>query len=251
MAACAGEGTISGDEPGPGAPAGSFAEVQQEVFDRSCTSAACHNSSTRAGNLSLASGESYDNLVEVAPDNPAARSAGQLRVAPSDVDRSFILRKLTGDLSVNEGSPMPLGAAQLDDAAIDMIATWIAAGAQRDPESGAGDAPSLAEVQETVFDRRCTTAACHSSATRSGGLSLARGESYGDLVGVEPENSSARGAGFLRVKPGVADESFLLAKLNGDLAAGEGSMMPLGSPPLPDAEIDLVQRWIQAGARPD
>jgi hypothetical protein len=36
--------------------------------------------------------------------------------------------------------------------------------------------------------------------------------------------------------------------LTGDLAAGEGSMMPLGSPTLADDELDLIRRWIQAGA---
>jgi hypothetical protein len=251
MAACAGEGTTTGEDPGPGAPAGSFAEVQQEIFDRNCTSAACHNSSTRAGNLSLMAGESYDNLVGIEPDNPAARAGGDLRVAPSDLDRSFILRKLTGDLAPNEGSPMPLGGAPLDDPTIEMIASWIAAGARRDPESGSGDAPSFSEVQETVFDRRCASGACHSAANRAGGLSLSAGEAYGQLVEVEPDNPSARGAGLLRVKPGAADESFLVAKLTGDLAPGEGSMMPLGAPPLSDAEMDLVLRWIEAGAQPD
>lgn len=246
--ACAGAGSPVTDGGEPGAPAGTFSEVQQQIFDRSCTAAACHNSSTRSGNLSLASGESYDNLVGVDPDNGAARAAGLLRVAPGDVDRSFILRKLTGNLEPTEGSAMPLGAAMLDDESIQMITAWIAAGAPRDPETGAGDAPRIAEVQETVFDRRCTSGACHSSANRAGGLSLAAGESRAALVDVEPDNPSARGAGFVRVKPGAADESFLIAKLTGDLAAGEGSMMPLGAPALADDELDLIRRWIQAGA---
>jgi mono/diheme cytochrome c family protein len=247
---CAGEGTISGDGPPPNGPAGSFAQVQQEIFDRSCTAAACHNSSFRAGNLSLTTGESYDNLVGVEPDNATARSDGLLRVAPSEPDRSFILRKLTGDLGATEGSAMPLGAAQLDEASIELIASWITAGALRDPEAGASDEPSLAEVQEDVFDRRCTSDACHSAANRAGGLSLSPGDSYAALVGAAPENPSARGAGFVRVKAGSADESFLVAKLTGDLAAGEGAMMPLGAPMLSDDELDLIRRWIQAGARP-
>lgn len=70
-------------------------------------------------------------------------------------------------------------------------------------------------------------------------------------MNVAPTNPVARGAGLLRVFPGSIDESFLVSKLTGDLAAGEGSMMPLGSGALPERDIDLVRDWIAAGALPD
>ncbi len=250
LGGCAGEG-VPTESGGPQGPAATFAQVQREVFDRSCTSAACHNSSTRAGGLSLVSGESYDALVEVEPENPAARTDGLLRVAPSEVERSFILRKLTGNLEPGEGAQMPLGSTPLPEESIAMIAGWIEDGAPRDAEDEAGEPVSFTEVQTSVFDRRCTSGACHSAANRAGGLSLVAGDSYDALVNVEADNPSARGAGLLRVKPSSPDESFLLAKLTGDLAAGEGSMMPLGAPTLPEDELDLVRRWIAAGALPD
>jgi hypothetical protein len=250
LGGCAGEG-VPTDGGGPPVPAASFAEIQRDIFDRSCTSAACHNSSTRAGGLSLATGESYDALVEVEPDNPVARTAGLLRVAPSEAQRSFILRKLRGDLEPGEGEPMPLGLTPLPDESIAMIAGWIEDGAPRDAEDEAAEPVSFGEVQTSVFDRRCTSGACHTAATRAGGLSLVAIDSYDALVNIDADNPSARGAGLLRVKPGSPEESFLLAKLTGDLAAGEGSMMPLGAPSLPEDELDLVRRWIAAGALPD
>lgn len=249
-AGCAGEG-VPTDGGGPQVPAASFGQVQREVFDRSCTSAACHNSSTRAGGLSLATGESYDALVGIEPDNAVARTGGHLRVAPSESERSFLLRKLRADLQPGEGDPMPLGAAQLSEETIAMIEAWIEDGALRDPEDGSGEPVPFAEVQSSVFDRRCTSGACHSSATRAGGLSLVAGDAYDGLVNADPDNPTARGAGFVRVKPGSPDESFLVAKLTGDLAPGEGAMMPLGAPALPEDELDLVRRWIASGALPD
>lgn len=132
--ACAGEGVVPGNEPTP-VPSGSFGEIQRTVFNRSCTSAACHNAATRAGNLSLAPGESYDDLVNIEPENAVARGAGLLRVTPGSVDESFLVAKLTGDLAAGEGSMMPLGAGSLPESEIDLIRGWIEGGALPDSEA--------------------------------------------------------------------------------------------------------------------
>jgi hypothetical protein len=125
-AACAGEGEIGTS------PEGQFAMIQREIFDQSCIQAACHNAATRSGNLSLIAGQSYDNLVNVVPDNAAAAAEGWLRVTPDSTENSYIIHKLTGDLSPSEGSMMPLGAAPLPPDQIEMISAWILAGAPRD-----------------------------------------------------------------------------------------------------------------------
>ncbi|HZR79581.1 MAG TPA: hypothetical protein VFD92_00675 [Candidatus Binatia bacterium] len=116
---------------------------------------------------------------------------------------------------------------------------------------GGGADPSFATIQREIFDKHCTSAACHSAVARSGSLSLVAGDSYDGLVNVEPDNAAARAAGLLRVAPDQPQKSFLIAKLTGDLQPGEGSSMPLGATPLSDAEIDLVRSWIAAGAMPD
>jgi hypothetical protein len=125
---CAGDGTTSGGGSGGGGDA-DFAAVQREVFDRSCTSASCHASATRAGGLSLEASDSYDSLVDVEPDNGVARAAGLLRVVPGDPESSFLVRKITSDLAPGEGSPMPLGMSPLAPADIELVRSWIAEGA--------------------------------------------------------------------------------------------------------------------------
>jgi hypothetical protein len=111
-----------------------------------------------------------------------------------------------------------------------------------------GAAPAtFATIERTVFAASCTSASCH-GASHSGGLGLTRGEAYASLVGVAPSNPDAQVAGKLRVAPGDTPRSFLLDKLTGNLAAGEGSPMPYVGSRLPAKSIDLVRRWIAAGA---
>src|SRR5439155_1016643 len=57
--------------------------------------------------------------------------------------------------------------------------------------------------------------------------------------------------GLLRVAPGDPDRSFLLWKLEGTLGPDEGQSMPRVGAQLPPTLIDLVRRWIAAGAPAD
>lgn len=127
LAGCAGEGEPTGG--GGGGGTGDFATMQSEVFNRSCVQAACHDAATRQGNLDLTAAASYVNLVGTEPQNPVARDAGLLRVTPGSPEASFLLRKLTGDLEPGEGAPMPLLGSPLPPAQIELIRSWIAAGA--------------------------------------------------------------------------------------------------------------------------
>src|SRR5439155_24181922 len=107
---------------------------------------------------------------------------------------------------------------------------------------------SFATIQKKIFDATCATPSCHGAAAAAGGLDLAAGAAYGNLVGVSAANPSAQAAGVLRVVPGDPDRSFLLRKLLGQLGAGEGSRMPLVGTPPSAANLDLIRRWIAAGA---
>lgn len=108
---------------------------------------------------------------------------------------------------------------------------------------------SLARIQETIFSPSCAIATCHDSAFRSGNLSLESGDSHAELVGVEPDVDTARDAGLLRVTPGDVDNSFLWIKLIGPPPA-QGARMPMVGAFLGEADMDLVRRWIEAGAPP-
>ena len=113
------------------APAGrsvTFARLQAKIFTPSCAITSCHGAAA-SGGLTLSAGAAYASLVGVAPTNTSAQSAGLLRVAPGDPDRSFLLRKLEGTLAAGEGEPMPRVGATLDPPLIDLVRRWIAAGA--------------------------------------------------------------------------------------------------------------------------
>ena len=106
---------------------------------------------------------------------------------------------------------------------------------------------TFATLERQVFAVSCATASCHGAAA-AGGLTLATGSAYGNLVGAPATNLVAHAAGLLRVAPGDPGASFLLDKLTGMLAAGEGDAMPRVGGPLPAARLELVRRWIAAGA---
>jgi dipeptidyl aminopeptidase/acylaminoacyl peptidase len=83
----------------------------------------------------------------------------------------------------------------------------------------------------SIFQQKCV--ACHSSATKMGGLVL---ESYQTMV-----NGGAHGP---VVVPGKSAESRLVLMLEGKI----GPRMPFGGEPLPPAEIAAIKNWINAGA---
>lgn len=110
-----------------------FAQIQRQIFTPTCALPTCHNAVQGEHQMSLADGEAYANLVGVAPANTVANNAGLLRVDPGHPDNSFILRKLRGELVDGEGVRMPKDLKPLHHLHIDLIETWIAAGA---PDSG-------------------------------------------------------------------------------------------------------------------
>lgn len=101
-------------------------------------------------------------------------------------------------------------------------------------------APSVsfsADIQPIFNTNGCT--GCHGS---SGGLSLAAGSSYGNLVNVQALMDCTDKK---RVLPGNADESVLYRRLSGSTC---GDRMPKGGSAIPAASLDKVRGWINAGA---
>ena len=56
------------------------------------------------------------------------------------------------------------------------------------PARHAGGSATFATIQQKVFDATCATPTCHGAAAAAGGLSLAAGAAYGNLVGVTAAN---------------------------------------------------------------
>ena len=104
--------------------------------------------------------------------------------------------------------------------------------------------PTFSSISTQVFEGICVN--CHNAAGAqfSGGLRLDAGQAYNQLVNTP---STGRPAS-IRVIPGNAGDSYLIHKLEGrsDIA---GARMPLGAPPLPQADIDVIRTWIAQGAQ--
>jgi len=111
-----------------GAAAPSLATIQAQVFTPRC--AVCHDGSNPPngalpGSMNLTAGNSFASLANVASkEQPAV-----LRVKPGEPANSYLIRKLEGAAGI-DGSRMPLGGPFLDQATIDQVKAWIAAGAQ-------------------------------------------------------------------------------------------------------------------------
>jgi hypothetical protein len=124
-----------------------------------------------------------------------------------------------------------------------------------DGEGAPADAPptaaTLERLQAQVFDVSCSSDSCHSSVGRAGNLVLEAGASWDQLVDQPPSNPVAAAHGWKRVESGNPDNSFIVAKLTNNLAAGEGFPMPYNAAPLDTDTIDVLRAWIAAGAPAD
>jgi hypothetical protein len=110
-------------------PTVTLADIQDAIFTPRCATLGCHSGPIPTGSLSLEEGQSYAQLVNVAPVVPLAAQAGQLRVDPGHPGNSFLLVKISGTPPLGEGSPMPLTGNALAPAEIEMIRDWILEGA--------------------------------------------------------------------------------------------------------------------------
>lgn len=100
-------------------------EIEAEVFAKSCAFSTCHKGASPAGGIAL-DGPTYDVLV----GKESVGAPGRILVVPGDPAASYVYEKLTQEKPAN-GTQMPptapLGAARLE-----MIKSWIEAGAKND-----------------------------------------------------------------------------------------------------------------------
>ena len=127
-----------------------YHDIQTYLFDKSCASSACHAAPANAGNLNLAYGFSYEDLIGRVPQNPAAAAAGLKLVDPGNPENSFLLTKLVGPTVAAQGGRMPFGGGTVHDGKIDGVRRWIAAGAPQSGRiAGIGDLGVLRDPDET------------------------------------------------------------------------------------------------------
>jgi hypothetical protein len=102
-----------------------FTEVEAEVLGPSCAFSSCHGAG--AGELTLDGQADHARLVDVA----AVAAPGEVLVIPGDPDGSYLIAKLEGHAGI-VGEPMPPPAGGLDPEMIELVRSWIEAGAADD-----------------------------------------------------------------------------------------------------------------------
>jgi hypothetical protein len=103
------------------APLAKLSDIQVKLFNNTCAVADCHAASSNQGNLTLTSGQSYSNLVNV----QSVLYPQYKRVQPGDGANSLLVKILKGEVSLR----MPLNQPPLPNEVIDSIEAWINNGA--------------------------------------------------------------------------------------------------------------------------
>ena len=140
---------------------------------------------------------------------------------------------------------LAFGASACDDAPTDDGDTDSTDG---DTTGGDGDGDaglSHATDIDPILQANCVT--CHAPGGQAEFLDYST-DSFAAIVGV----GSTGAVGVNLVEPGDSANSYLLAKLRGtqvDLG-GTGAQMPFGLDPLAEADLALIEQWIDEGAAP-
>lgn len=250
----------------------SYSRDVQPLFERRCV--ICHHS----GNPGLVDIEDpfTPDFESPAPGLVGSRNlwAEQhalpmpaYNLAPFDPASSFVLQKVTDRelrpgcdpeagycKSQDAGFFMPPAAKRLPDYKLAAVRLWIELGALEDDfyrqevqsVFGTPASRSATECEDGGMAPGCIVCiSCH----YEGSPDLPDlTQPFDPIVGIIGVKSTFR-ADLDLVTPGDPDSSFLVHKLEALGASSEvGAPMPYGYRPLSDGEVDVLTRWIAAGA---
>jgi hypothetical protein len=102
--------------------------------------------------------------------------------------------------------------------------------------AGTGE-PTFSSIYTEVLSTRCSGDGCHDTAVPGGVDFSSKGAAYDSLA--------------LKIVPGDPAASVLWTRLSPDLCTGACKTMPLGRPPLAQADLDRIRVWIETGALDD
>jgi len=111
-----------------------------------------------------------------------------------------------------------------------------------DPPTPVKDDPSFAADIQTIFSSSCALSGCHAAGSAQGGLVLASGQAYANIVNIASTGDPAK----KRVLPGDVANSYLVLKIEGNQTSGT-RMPPTG--PLASNLIQNIKNWVAKGAK--
>lgn len=132
VAFCAGPGCADAAD---GGPPGTFTEIFETLFPQTTNARCnfCHSmpaSDISNGNLSTGTDQASAYAALLGVVSTSSRCGGKTLVAPYHPEDSLFLDKLMGKPTC--GDRMPLGGAALSDADLEVVRSWIEAGAKDD-----------------------------------------------------------------------------------------------------------------------
>ncbi len=95
----------------------------------------------------------------------------------------------------------------------------------------------FSSIADTVFRTSCALSGCHNGTQRP---NLTPNVAYNNIVNIPSS------AGDDYIEPGDPNRSYLYRKITGNNIFGD--RMPRGRPPLSQAKIDSIRKWILDGA---
>jgi len=106
---------------------------------------------------------------------------------------------------------------------------------------------------QPIFSRDCGVVGCHVPGNPTGGLILAQGFAYAQIVGVaagEGAGLGPDGGALDYINPGDTTGSYLYRKINPSVGTIRGTQMPAAATgsTLAPTEIDTIANWITQGA---
>ena len=118
----------------PSGPPATFSEIYPLIYPRQTRAQCnfCHSlppNNTSNGLLSMGSEKATAYAALIGKTSASSHCSGKAYVVPGDPDHSLLLKKLT---LPECGDRMPLGGDPLTPEQLEMIRSWIAAGAMND-----------------------------------------------------------------------------------------------------------------------
>ncbi len=202
-----------------------FRDDIQPILEMKCSR--CHGGEKRRKDLDLRSPAGIQKGSESGPV-----------IVPGKPDESLLFEK------IHSGKMPPAKKDRLSEADVETIRLWIMAGAKFNP--GGGDAaqnraPTEADSKVTQADiipillRRCTV--CHGMHRKEAGLDL------------RTKAAMLRGGkSGPAIAPGKPDESLIIKKTRSGQMPPRDRLVEASVKPIEPGEMDLVTRWIAAGA---
>jgi mono/diheme cytochrome c family protein len=215
--------------PSLAATAVTFDHDIRPFFEQACSK--CHGDGMAMAGLKLTSESA---VLQGGKSGPA--------IVPGKSGDSLLLKRILG---LTDAPRMPMGGNPLSSDQVALIRQWIdqtdfTAARRATPKSAAAptstalnserQSPLFADQVRPILASRCY--GCHGPDNQQAGLRL------DSLPSVLKGSESGK-----VVIPGHSDESRLIRRL----LAKERPQMPYGGPPLTQAQIDTIRKWIDAG----